>query len=162
MVNNVLSSICYAGGTLLLCHFEPSRNDFRDTNSVPHSLVRTPVARHKPLVTSHCLENSAPICRLSATNCKPAFLSPAFTTTSIDIVGAPTFPFLHAPLLKHPRPCHSEPRSLFERGEESAFPWSLAGSRSLAPLGMTINSRDSYGLLFPRELPNAAGNALYS
>jgi len=29
-------------------------------------------------------------------NCKPAFLTPAFTTTLIDIVGAPTFPFLHA------------------------------------------------------------------
>src|SRR5208337_4369286 len=29
---------------------------------------------------------------LSAVNCKPAFLTPAFTTTSIDIVGAPTFP----------------------------------------------------------------------
>jgi len=30
------------------------------------------------------------------TNCKPAFLTPAFTTTSIAIVGAPTFLSLHA------------------------------------------------------------------
>src|SRR5208337_340581 len=64
---------------------------------------------------SNRLENSAPICRLSTEhptrmlilsepgeskdhsssdsatlNCKPAFLTPAFTTTSIAIVGAPT------------------------------------------------------------------------
>jgi hypothetical protein len=49
-----------------------------------------------PLATRHCFENSAPICRLSAVNCEPVFLRPAFTTTSIDIVGAPTVPFLHA------------------------------------------------------------------
>src|SRR5208282_4906108 len=29
---------------------------------------------------------------------KRGFLRPAFTTTSLDIVGAPTFPFLRAPV----------------------------------------------------------------
>jgi hypothetical protein len=51
---------------------------------------------HSSRATSHCLKNSAPNSRLSAVNGKPAFLRPAFTITSIDIVGAPTFPFLHA------------------------------------------------------------------
>ena len=37
------------------------------------------------------LEDSAPSCGLSTVNCKPALLSPSFTTTSIAIVGAPTF-----------------------------------------------------------------------
>ena len=36
------------------------------------------------------LENSAPSCRLSAVNCEPVLLTPSFTTTSINIVGAPT------------------------------------------------------------------------
>ena len=36
------------------------------------------------------LENLAPNFVLSTVNCKPAFLTPAFTTTSINIVGAPT------------------------------------------------------------------------
>src|SRR5271165_2604892 len=37
------------------------------------------------------LEDSAPRCGLSTVNCKPALLSPSFTTTSNAIVGAPTF-----------------------------------------------------------------------
>jgi hypothetical protein len=42
--------------------------------------------------------------RPSAVNCKPVFLRPSFTTTSIDIVGAPTFPFLHASRRSQERP----------------------------------------------------------
>jgi hypothetical protein len=42
------------------------------------------------------LENLALNFVLSTVNCKPAFLTPAFTTTSINIVGAPTFWFLRA------------------------------------------------------------------
>jgi hypothetical protein len=42
------------------------------------------------------LENLALNVVLSTVNCKPAFLTPAFTTTSINIVGAPTFWFLRA------------------------------------------------------------------
>jgi len=37
------------------------------------------------------LEDSAPSCGLSTVNCKPALLTPSFTTTSIAIVAAPTF-----------------------------------------------------------------------
>src|SRR5271157_6085886 len=40
-------------------------------------------------------------------------------------------------LLKKPSECHSETRSPFERGEESAFFWPFAKSRSLALLGTT-------------------------
>ena len=39
--------------------------------------------------------------RPSAVNCKPVFLWPSFTTTSIDIVGAPTFPF-RTRSMRHP------------------------------------------------------------
>jgi len=42
------------------------------------------------------LENLALNFVLSTVNCKSAFLTPAFTTTSINIVGAPTFWFLRA------------------------------------------------------------------
>ena len=41
MVNIVLYSLCYAGGTLLLCRFGPSRNLIRDTHDAPHTLIRT-------------------------------------------------------------------------------------------------------------------------
>jgi hypothetical protein len=61
----------------------------------PMTFTTAPVTLSSP-GDSNRLENSAPNCRLSAVNCKPAFLRPAFTTTSIDIVGAPTFPFLHS------------------------------------------------------------------
>jgi hypothetical protein len=39
---------------------------------------------------SNRLENSARNCELSAVNCKLAFVTPSFTTTSIVNVGAPT------------------------------------------------------------------------
>src|SRR5208282_2767020 len=83
---------------------------------VPNQMRFTPDPVHHSIPGgSNRLENSAPICRLSTEhptrmlilsepgeskdhsssdsatlNCKPAFLTPAFTTTSIAIVGAPT------------------------------------------------------------------------
>jgi len=50
------------------------------------------------------LENFALNFVPSTVNCKPAFLTPAFTTTSIDIVGAPTFLTLHASRRSQERP----------------------------------------------------------
>src|SRR5208283_175957 len=49
----------------------------------------------------------------STVNCKPAFLRPAFTMTSIAIVGAPTFSFLRA-AIGNPKN-RSEDRPLHER-----------------------------------------------
>jgi len=121
VVNNVLSSICYAAATLLLRHFGPSHSLTRTEISAKSNHSRTSekfsrksnysrtyaktggwgpakqmIFSTDPLRLSspgdfNRLENSAPICRLSAVNCKRAFLSPAFTTTLINIVGAPTF-----------------------------------------------------------------------
>ena len=69
MVNNVLSSICYAGGTLLLCHFEPSRNLVRDTNNVPHTLGQTEKSP-KPFVSP------------TSTKCaRNPFVSPTYAKT---------------------------------------------------------------------------------
>jgi hypothetical protein len=72
-------------------------------------------------------------CELSTANYKRAFLRPAFTTTSINIVGAPTFWFLRAgkgspknrsedrPL--HRRECGPPPRP--GRGKRQAAPFNL-------------------------------------
>src|SRR5208337_2140679 len=49
-------------------------------------------------------ENSVPICQEPAVRCKRAFLTPSFTTTSIAIVGAPTFLRLHASARSQDRP----------------------------------------------------------
>jgi hypothetical protein len=60
-------------------------------------------------------ENSVPICQESAVSCKRAFLTPAVTTTSITIVGAPTFSFLHAiETLQPPPPPEGTPCANFE------------------------------------------------
>ena len=91
------------------------------------------------------MENSAPICRLSAANCKPAFLRPSFTTTSIDIVGAPTFLSLAPPLsffriflnlklptdnLKQPNPNHSRTSETFARKSNYSRTFAKTGGGS--------------------------------
>jgi hypothetical protein len=63
---------------------------------LPHQILFTTDPVHHSIPGgSNRLENSAPNCELSTVNCKLVLLTPAFTTTSINIVGAPTFPFLH-------------------------------------------------------------------
>jgi hypothetical protein len=72
------------------------------------------------------------------TNCKPAFLTPAFTTTSIAIVGAPTFSFLCA--------TEGEPKN---RSEDRPLHWKGCGPPQKA--GPYTNCRLSAMNFAPRE-----------
>jgi len=40
----MLRFVCYAAGTLLLCHFGPSRHPIRDAHNAPQTLTRTEIS----------------------------------------------------------------------------------------------------------------------
>jgi hypothetical protein len=67
---------------------------------------------------------------------KRAFLTPAVTTTSITIVGAPTFPFLSATKSRHEQQCSGETERSLDCATRRARIRRGGGNR-VAPLGMT-------------------------
>ena len=130
----MLCLVCYAEGTLLLCHFGPPQTLTRTEKAAKsnHSRTSGKCARKSNYSRTYAKTGGWGVSEGSkgskgskgnrGMNCKRAFLRPLFTSTLSDIVGAPTFLSLAPPLsffrillnlklttdhLKLPKPNHS-------------------------------------------------------